>query len=152
MNTTNQAIERLAFYRFGHLRDHLSALEKYPTNLFTSYSLTQFGSHKCHFEVTLKTLKHMAAHKLHILGVSKISIIWSSKSSRSIPAGCKLKLLSCCILSHASCCEMQSVLFFCQLQYLSMAYFFCYPFCPLLHCWLGYWMASNGLKDNLWVM
>jgi hypothetical protein len=66
MNTTNQAIERLAFCRFGHLGNHLSALEKYPKNTFTRYLFTRFGSHKCHSEVTLKTLKDMAAHSWSI--------------------------------------------------------------------------------------
>ena len=72
MNTINQVIERLVFYRFSHFGDHLSALKKYPTNLFTSYSLTQFGSHKCHSEVTLKILKHMAAHSWSVKDICNL--------------------------------------------------------------------------------
>ena len=64
--------------------------------------------------------------------MSKISVIWSSKSSRSISARCKLKLLWCCILSHASCCEMQSVLFFCQLQHLRYQWHTIVT--PFVHC------------------
>jgi len=35
---------------------------KIPKNTFTCYLFTWFGGHKCHSKVTLKTLKHMAAH------------------------------------------------------------------------------------------